>query len=169
MEIITRKEAGSKGLTRYFTGAPCKRGHVAERQVSNRSCVVCLRAWQMTNSEKQRAQERAWRSANPEKHLAQKRAWKAANSAVVRAHKAKRHANKLKAAPPWLSKEQLRRMVAKYVEAKKYEALSGTEWHVDHIVPLQGETVCGLHAPWNLRVIPAVDNLSKSNKLLEAA
>tara|TARA_R110000782_G_C14715834_1_gene403672 strand:- start:6 stop:872 length:867 start_codon:yes stop_codon:yes gene_type:complete len=43
MQIITRKEAREKGLSRYFTGKPCKHGHVAERYVShNRPCVVCV-------------------------------------------------------------------------------------------------------------------------------
>jgi len=43
MQIITRQEAKEKGLSRYFTGEPCKRGHIAERYVShNRPCVVCV-------------------------------------------------------------------------------------------------------------------------------
>ena len=39
---ISRPEAKRLGLTRYFTGKPCKRGHVVERQVYNHSCVACL-------------------------------------------------------------------------------------------------------------------------------
>lgn len=41
MEIISRKEAASKGFGKFFTGKKCKNGHVAERYVCNGVCVTC--------------------------------------------------------------------------------------------------------------------------------
>jgi len=50
-----------------------------------------------------------------------------------------------------------------YWLAKDLEKVSGEEYHVDHIIPLAGKDVCGLHVPWNLQVLPADVNMSKNN------
>ena len=49
MQIITRKEAKEKGLSRYFTGKPCKHGHMSERTVCNSGCVECKNVWKKEN------------------------------------------------------------------------------------------------------------------------
>lgn len=60
-----------------------------------------------------------------------------------------------KATPKWLSRKLL-------VEIYR-DCPAG--FHVDHIIPLQGESVCGLHVPWNLQYLPAKENLRKGNKV----
>lgn len=76
-EIIARAEARAKGLKRYFTGEPCSRGHIAERSVSGKCCVVCRRinnAERLANDPEklEKAREatrnymRRWRAENPE-------------------------------------------------------------------------------------------------------
>jgi len=70
-----------------------------------------------------------------------------------------------KATPKWLTAEQKQRISAVYEHAKDCAAVSGETYHVDHIVPLKGESVCGLHVPWNLQVLPADVNIAKSNRV----
>ena len=67
------------------------------------------------------------------------------------------------ATPKWLTPEQKQQIVATYEHMRDCRAVTGEEYHVDHIVPLRGENVCGLHVPWNLQVLPACVNMSKSN------
>src|SRR2546422_4569289 len=83
MKIISGSEAKRRGLKRYYTGRPCKHGHVAERWVNNKTCIACNRVtsreWRAANPEKQRAADRVWYAAHPDKNRAWRRAWREAN------------------------------------------------------------------------------------------
>lgn len=72
----------------------------------------------------------------------------------------KRHAKKLRATPSWADLDAIAQF---YVQSQQITEDTGIRHHVDHIVPLQGRNVSGLHVPWNLQVIPAEDNMKKSN------
>lgn len=80
------------------------------------------------------------------------------------ARTAHRKAVKLQASPSWLTEEHKTAIECKYSVAKMLSVYGNTKHAVDHIVPLQGKTVCGLHVPWNLQVITVEDNLKKGNK-----
>lgn len=69
------------------------------------------------------------------------------------------------ATPSWLTSEQKQDIAAIYEHMRDCKAVTGEDYHVDHIVPIRGENVCGLHVSWNLQVMPADVNISKSNSL----
>ena len=77
---------------------------------------------------------------------------------------ARRRAAKLNATPKWLTKEDKKRISDIYKLRELCSRLDNVEYHVDHVIPLQGENVCGLHVPENLRVVLAEYNLAKNNK-----
>jgi len=106
----------------------------------------------------------AWRSRNREQIRESSSAYKKANRHLCNAQWMKYHANKLNATPAWLTKEQEDDIKAMYALAKKFEKLCNIRYHVDHIVPLAGKDVCGLHVPWNLQLLPASVNIAKSNR-----
>lgn len=88
------------------------------------------------------------------------RAWKKRHPERVNAQTAKRYAAKLRAIPSWAD---LKDIASFYALAKLRSKLTGIEWHVDHVVPLNSDIVCGLHCEANLQVIPAGPNISKGN------
>ena len=72
------------------------------------------------------------------------------------------------ATPKWLTAEDKMEIRLKYRLAIEMSRRTGIPHAVDHDLPLNGETVCGLHVPSNLRVITQTENLEKSNKLVDA-
>ena len=99
--------------------------------------------------------------------LSQQRQYYNVNKDKSNAKVAKRRASKICATPDWLTQIDRDEIRELYEVAQAFKLYTGEEYHVDHIIPLKGKDVCGLHVPWNLQVIPAKENLSKSNKLLE--
>jgi len=80
------------------------------------------------------------------------------------AQKAKRKAARLQRTPNWLTDEDFAKIDAAYLQAQQLWQATGIRHHVDHIIPLRGKKVSGLHVPANLRVISASENLKKHNK-----
>jgi hypothetical protein len=74
------------------------------------------------------------------------------------------YATKSNATPEWLTAEQKAEIIQIYNLAKDCQLVTGEPYHVDHIIPIRGKNVCGLHVPWNLQVLPADINVAKSNR-----
>jgi HNH endonuclease len=78
-EIISRSEAKTRGLSKYFTGTPCKHGHIVERWTINWTCLSCRlvhdKKYREANPKKRREFHRRWRAANPKKVRAQASKW----------------------------------------------------------------------------------------------
>jgi hypothetical protein len=142
----------------YFTGIPCKHGHIAPRLISNRSCKIC--SYERRKKYQDNPNYLEWIKNNKAQSCAK---WQKNNKGKVNANTRKYQAAKLKRTPSWLTSFDILHMQCLYQVAVMRSAESNQEWHVDHIIPLQGETVSGLHVPWNLQVIPATDNIKKSN------
>jgi 5-methylcytosine-specific restriction endonuclease McrA len=186
----TRSEAKETGSKYYFTGQPCKHGHIAARKTKG-SCVECLKVeWQegavsradyfadYNRREKVKERKNEWYQENREMvinnaatrpaHVLReyRNAWKANNKTQVLADNKVRRRKHREATPPWLTRKQKSEIRQLYQIAITMTQTTGEQYVVDHIVPLRSHEVCGLHVPWNLRVITQEENLKKSNKLL---
>ena len=120
--------------------------------------------YDLANKDALVAQQKQYREKNRDAILLRKKEWTSKNMWRFTPHTAKRRAAKLKRMPCWLTEEDKIQIKNIYKEAAIRTKETGIKWHVDHIIPLQGETVSGLHIPSNLRVITAHENRSKHNK-----
>lgn len=184
METVSRKSARARGLAFYFTGNPCLRGHISERYVESKYCRACKPAWELENQAKVKLyqkQNRArhkdarslitkeWRSQNLATDRSRNNQWKKDHHSEVLAYDREQRRlypwkNKLKvsvrraardrAMPVWVNRQVLLEIYRQCPVGMQ----------VDHIVPLRNKLVSGLHVPWNLQYLPALENLVKSNR-----
>ena len=124
------------------------------------------RKWREKNRDYLREESVRYRLENKELIQERRKSWNV-NIPNKRALEAKRRANKLNATPDWLTQDMLDEIEYKYFLARDLSQITGEPHQVDHIVPLQGTDICGLHVPWNLQVLTASDNQRKSNKFGE--
>lgn len=130
--------ARASGLKRYPSSRPCPSGHIGERFVSNNGCVECLLS-----------QARAYRNRNIERARARANDWVKRNPGLNAARSNRRRARMV--TPSWADLDAIKRT---YAECPKGMT-------VDHIVPLAGKYVCGLHVEYNLQYLTRLENSKK--------
>jgi 5-methylcytosine-specific restriction endonuclease McrA len=187
---MTRQEAIQNGAHKYFTGEPCVHGHIAERYVVSRGCIECLKtkpgpatplverrarhlallAGETTyrgktcprghsslrstcdgqclqcKKEAQEARERTDKSYFKSDH------WRQKHKIVVKMRIAAQRAQ----TPKWASKAKIRQIYTNCPPG----------YHVDHIVPIKGKNVCGLHVEYNLQYLTNKENARKGNRFV---
>ena len=219
LHVVERAIAKKLKMTRYFTGRPCQRGHLSERQTGNFKCCECdasdrlsesrrsyireyhskndrkgyMKKWVSENHERKKSVNREYYSRNREekvvaqkeyyennKHrlLAQQKEYYLANRQKIRAKQReaylRNHSDYVaRARETRLSRK--RRFVKWDLELTHFvfseaihlcslrEVLTGLKWNVDHMLPMKGKKVSGLHVWNNLQVIPKYLNAEKTN------
>lgn len=119
----------------------------------------------LKNREAIRQKDKIHRELNKEEIKKKKAEWLRNNRDWDNAANARKKASKLRATPKWVDAEHEKRIREIYAKCQELTKTTGIKYQVDHIIPLQGKEVCGLHVFWNIEPIPASENASKCNKL----
>jgi hypothetical protein len=151
-----RVDAHAAGLKRFFTGEPCKYGHITERRVSDNACLGCVQLSKQNTrnnqSEEQiiktNRQSKDWSTVHPVGR-------KLRNSIYRASYRA----------PPWVNLAALRRIFADCPAGKQVDHIVPLGGRKSHAITTEGYPISGLHVPWNLQYLPARDNSAKSNRM----
>ena len=165
-ELVARADARAKGLSRYYTGVACKHGHLAERYTASKTCCECANATANKSKSKDRAKYTAssvaWNKQNPQKTFEYHRTVRLRNPGQRNLWTMNYRTAKFNRMPKWLNNGELFEMESVYTYCSALRKI-GLDYHVDHVVPLRGKSISGLHVPWNLQVLPGRENMSKGN------
>lgn len=152
------KSAKLLGSKHYFTGKPCKRGHIDFRYVTG-GCAECAREDMRSDYKKdpQKAMNATvrYREKERERTNAIQRAYYARHHDKIRAEQAEHRARRMYRVPLWSEREAIKEFYKNCPEG----------YEVDHIYPLQGETVSGLHVLNNLQYLTRSQNRAKRNRV----
>jgi hypothetical protein len=116
------------------------------------------------NSERIKRYNAKYRTENSESIRKYDAKYKKNNPSKINASTARRRSLKLQRTPKWLTKSDYDAIREFYISAKELEKIFGIKYHVDHIIPLKGKSVSGLHVAWNLLLLTATENLKKHCK-----
>lgn len=164
--VDLRREAMVRGDKVFRVGEQCSAGHTSGFRVDSGDCVQCsrdrARRWRRDNPARFRDSLADYCSRNADRQRAKTREWAKSNPERVRDHRAttKKHVKHATICGSTYS----RQIASIYRQARELTKITGTQYVVDHVVPLRGKKVCGLHVPWNLQVITSDENLRKLNK-----
>jgi G3E family GTPase len=171
-EKICTKCAVSKPLFDYYfdnkrnyarpSCKACSKKESSEHQKNTKSQQAKRqRDWRAKNFDKWQAYTQSYYEQNKDRIKEYTTTWNKQNRPRLNALMAKRKARELQALPNWADLEAIK---TEYLLAKWCSKVTGIQYEVDHIIPLQGKKVCGLHTANNLQVIPMSDNRKKSNQ-----
>lgn len=162
-DLFNKNKKNKDGLQSYCV--VCQKEIQAKYRQDNREKVKEYnKRYSKINKEKFDKYYLKYRTKNKETVLKNQSKYKKNNKGKVNARTAARHAAKMQRTPKWLTSDEKWLIQEIYELASLRTKLTGVQWHVDHVVPMQGTTVSGLHCPENLQVIPSIANVSKNNK-----
>jgi len=171
----------------YKVCTKCKENiHISKFGIANSKrsqlrgdCKDCRKkvstTWYNNNKESRLKSIQKWKNDNIEKVTEYNKIWVNNNRDKVRSTQKKyyysnmdkmsiKRISRRAAVPSWLSDEMKKDIKIIYDACRMISNIECEKYHVDHIIPIKGENVSGLHVPWNLQIITAKENLSKSNK-----
>lgn len=178
-DLITASEARRQGLPTYFTGLPCKNGHLALRYIANRTCAQCLAdeqskrdhakqykrkkeyqdQYRIDNASTRRKNQRLYGLGRKQQKAGYDRQYREKNKEKRMASHLRRVAAKRSQTPDLSDVEKLELQLI-YEES----SFLGPKWHVDHIVPL---SLGGLHHPDNVQIVSRKYNIAKNARLYQ--
>lgn len=156
MNIITLKQAKTFKFKHFFTGKPCKHGHISKRFVINRTCCKCLNLSKLRRKQKIKQYYRN----NAEYFKQCSKQYRRNNPGKSALYNQRRFKYLKESIPSWYETELVQQF---YVKRDKLNKKWQTNFQVDHIIPILSKTVCGLHCWANLQLLDASVNQSKYN------